>query len=129
MLNVCSSCVNFGTEVKIQSAVQTRITRPQREITEQAINPDFAAIIKKAREAKSLTRKQFANRINEKTSVIERVEKGMRPDARLRKKLESALDVYLGYQEESVQLKPQKSEEYTLGDAVQIRIRKRKSSF
>ena len=98
----------------------------KKEIAEQAINPDFAAIIKEARETRKLTREQLAKRINEKVSVIERVEKGMRPDERLRKKLENALNIDMSYEEEKVRLAPQKSEEYTLGDAAQIRVRKKK---
>ena len=99
----------------------------QKEIIEQSINPDFATIIKKAREAKKLTREQLANRINEKSSVIERVEKGMKPDEKFRRKLENALNIDMGYEEENVKITLKKAEDYTLGDAAQIRVRKKKA--
>ncbi len=126
ILNVCSSCVKFGKEIRAQPDIKNiiGIIKPQKVI-EQAINPDFAAIIKEAREEKKLTREQLANKINEKVSVIERVERDMKPDVKLRKKLENALNIDLSYEEEKVQVKLQKNEDYTLGDAVQIRIRKK----
>ena len=124
ILNVCPTCLRFGSEVRISS--ERKIIPKQKDIIEDAINPDFSVIIKERRESLRLTREQLAKRINEKVSVIERVEHGMKPNTKLRKKLESALKIDLSYEEEKVRLAPQKSEEYTLGDAAQIRMRKKK---
>ncbi len=126
MLNVCSSCVSFGTEVKIEEK-RTIPTVKTKEIPEDTINPEFARIIKQAREAKRLSREQLASRINEKVSVIERIERDMKPDERLRRKVENALDIDLSYEEEPVKMQSKITEDYTLGDAVQIRVRKKKN--
>ncbi len=92
-----------------------------KEITEEYINPDFPTIIREVRESLKLTHDQLAKKINEKVSVIERIEHGMKPDTKLRKKLEHALGIDLSYEEDKVQMRQQKSEEYTLGDAAEIR--------
>ena len=49
-----------------------------------------------------------------------------KPDAKLRRKLENTLNLDLRYEEENIKLKLETTEDYTLGDAVQIRVRKRK---
>ena len=126
MLNVCSSCVSFGTEVKIEEK-RTIPTVKTKEIPEDTINPDFATLIRQAREAKRLSMEQLASRINEKVSVIERIERDMKPDERLRRKVENTLDIDLSYEEEPVKMQSKITEDYTLGDAVQIRVRKKKN--
>ncbi len=125
ILNVCASCAKLGKEIRL--AEPARKTIPVKEIEEIAINPDFPKIIKGSRESKRLTREQLAKKIGEKTSVIERVEHGMKPDERLRRKLEHALSVNLSYKEADVKINPKKGDDYTLGDAVQIKIKKKKS--
>lgn len=101
-------------------------TLKTKEIPEDTINPDFATLIRQAREAKRLSREQLASIINEKVSVIERIERGMKPDERLRRKVENALDIDLSYEEEPVKMQSKTTEDYTLGDAAQIRVRKKK---
>ena len=125
VLNVCTSCKDFGTELKEEKKIPLPLSKT-KEIPEDTINPDFAIIIRQAREAKHLSREQLASMINEKVSVIERIERGMKPDGRLRRKVENALDIDLSYEEEPVKVQLKTTDDYTLGDAVQIRIKKRK---
>lgn len=58
--------------------------------------PDYPERIRGAREAKGWKREELARRINEKLSIIEKLEKGkMRPDDRLVSRLQKALQVKL----------------------------------
>lgn len=118
VLNVCSSCAQLGQKIEV---VKER-KKPALTIDVPAINPDFSRIIKNARERMQLTREQLANKINEKASSIERVEKGMRPDAALTKKLERFLKIKLvGYSEAAANIKDIKMDELTLGDVAKVR--------
>lgn len=55
---------------------------------------DYNEIIKSAREGRGLTREEMGKKINEKTSVITRLEsKKMQPDIKLARKLEHALKI------------------------------------
>ncbi len=55
---------------------------------------DYNEIIKSAREGRGLTREELGKKINEKTSVITRLEsKKMQPDIKLARKLEHALKI------------------------------------
>lgn len=98
IVSVCDNCVKFGR------AVETRLYRPMArkiQLAELADNntmlaTDYGTRVKKARETKDLTRTEFARIINERESVIKRIEaQKMEPDDKLLKKLEQFLDIKL----------------------------------
>ena len=98
IVSVCDNCVKFGR------AVETRLYKPLArqiqlaELTENntMITADYGARVKKARETKDLTHTEFARVINERESVIKRIEaQKMEPDDKLLKKLEQFLDIKL----------------------------------
>ncbi len=101
-LMLCDRCSKFGTEVK---PVETRrVARPGVRPrkgggpveSEYDLAPDYPERIRGAREAKGWKREELARRINEKLSIIEKLEKGkMRPDDRLVSRLQKALQVKL----------------------------------
>ena len=71
---------------------------------------------------KGLTRKEFANKISEKESVIRRIEmEEMIPDEKLRRKIENFLDISLTekYQEKRIETKTRKGR-LTLGDVGEV---------
>lgn len=97
VLSVCSSCAKLGRAAELKVELPER--RPLTDCS--VINPDFAKIIRNARIKQDLSIEQLGGKIGEKTSVLERVERGMRPTDGLAKKLEKALKIkLLGYQEE-----------------------------
>lgn len=107
VMAVCDDCAKFGRiqkeppkpkfvkqnkkNKKAKKQQQKRREEPQEELIE-----DYNEIIRKKRESKGWTREQLGQKINEKVSVINRIESGkMVPDTKLIKKLENALDVEL----------------------------------
>lgn len=125
VVSVCEDCAKMGERVFESKPVQMR-ERPKLTIEQTIIYPDFANIVKQAREVKNLKREELAKYISEKISVIERIEKGNRPTDNTAKKLEKALDIQLlGYEEREYRQTTGKSEPLTLGDVVKIKQRKK----
>jgi putative transcription factor len=94
------------------------------EPTEELIE-DFSLEVRKAREAKNWSREDLGKKINERVSVITRIETGkMTPDNKLTKKLEKALDITLLEDVDNVDLNQfisNSSGERTLGNIMKIK--------
>ncbi|XGI83806.1 multiprotein bridging factor aMBF1 [Halorutilales archaeon Cl-col2-1] len=145
-LRVCSNCEEFGTvlhdetETESQSSSQaesqsqnksTTSTRSKsssggrnRDLFDEigTLAADYDDKVRNARESKGLSQEDFADEINEKVSLVRKIEKGdMRPDEKVRQKLESSLEIELT--EEGVSEGDWSSEGssdgYTLGDIVE----------
>ena len=135
---VCKECSKLG---KIQKAPpkpkfrkQDKTKRPkttrnknysrQDEPTEELIE-DFDIEIRKARESKDWSREVLGKKINERVSVITRIETGkMTPDLKLTKKLEKALNIKLLEKVNNVDLNQfvnTSSGERTLGNVMKIK--------
>ncbi|MBS3053169.1 MAG: TIGR00270 family protein [Candidatus Aenigmarchaeota archaeon] len=121
-LNVCKRCAKLGNV--LEGPVQV-VPKKDFEIHVPEIAPDFKDMIKSARSSKQITRKELAERIGEKESVIARVEKGIRPPKHVASKLEKTLGIDLAYEEHDQKIFVQKTEEITLGDVLEIRVRKK----
>ncbi len=83
---------------------------------------NYGMLIIETRKKRNLTREEFAKKINEKESVIRRVEsEEMKPDDALTKKIERFLEIKLRkpYEEKPIPKKQAKGE-LTLGDIVEI---------
>ena len=115
-LTVCSECSKYGTiaseepkqtmapqELSIKSAKATKTHRivaikkyPANLESDLELVDDFSAKIRHAREEMGLTYGELGRRINEKVSVLKKVEAGkMVPDDKLVAKLEHALRIKL----------------------------------
>jgi putative transcription factor len=115
-LEVCNECAKFGADVpreapKVEPVTsgttgytpppRTYATTPQRKrdalsTGETELAEDYSKRISKARQGKGMTQEDLAKRLNEKKSVISRLEAGeMRPTETLIKKLEKELDIKL----------------------------------
>ena len=92
VISVCESCSKLGRRTEFTVDIPTK---KFSDIDTYAINPDFSKIIKNARTTSGLTLEQLGMKINEKVSVLERVERGMRPTDALARKLEKALKIKL----------------------------------
>jgi len=114
VMQVCAKCAHFGDEVAQKAparaatpaVVSQRLERREnrqvaRDVFEtqdtgDSMVPDFARKITVARNAKGMTKKEFAARINEKLSVVHKLERGeLNPDDKLMKKLERELGITL----------------------------------
>lgn len=135
-LQVCEECAQYGKEVISESSedatsneIMQRIEKKKREResrmayddknVELAI--DYPEKINKARLDKDWTQEDLAKKINEKRSVIAKLEKAdMRPSEELRKKLERTLDIDLMEQIEEVQMtETEESGGMTIGDLIE----------
>ena len=89
----------------------------------QEIVENYAEVIREAREKAGLNHEDLGKRINEKESVLRKVETGkMIPNNLLVSKLEHTLKIKLlvPVSEEKVSLPKEASHEFTLGDAIKI---------
>lgn len=142
-LHACSRCAELGkpvqqkkkpgfgppTELRRRPVHIPREVRPgpSREPRRELVPvEDFTRLIRKAREQRGMAQKDVARALNERTSVITKVESGkMAPTISLARKLERLFKLTLLEEAESVDLPPVPSQSSaTLGDVVQIRRKK-----
>jgi len=126
-LNVCSDCSKFGKilpQFKKYSAETQNQRIENNEEKVELLAEDYSDIIRKKREMAGLSLKDFANKINEKESIIHKIETGaFEPQLALAKKLEKALGIKLieEYKEKHEPYKKKKEEGFTLGDFIKIK--------
>jgi len=133
-LDVCSACSRFGKAVSApkrfgkEDFLRYRAKQIQRqEPTEEKIElllEDYADIIKRKRESMGLTQKDFAIKVNEKESVIHKIEtSALYPPIWLAKKLEKALGIKLieEHTEGHKLSKSKNSDGLTLGDFIKLK--------
>lgn len=106
VLEVCDQCAVYGepvedTTVPTSTAVQTQRIfsqkKPEKIIEEEYILvDDYPERVRKARQQLGLEQKDLARMINEKQSVISKIESGsFQPDDTIVKKLEKTLKISL----------------------------------
>ena len=143
-LTVCTECSKHGTStweptkpgdtalrptviahgVPIQGPIQIKkkvITA--RVDTSQEIIENYAEVIRDAREHLGYSHEDLGKKINEKESVLRKIETGkMTPNEHLISKLEHTLKIKLlvPVSEEKVPLPKATSREFTLGDAIKV---------
>ena len=131
-LNVCRSCSKYGKVLKrIREPIKEKPKKPVKiEIvskepeTEELVVEDYAKRIKQKREQMDLTQEKLAKKLNEKESLLQKIESGhMKPSLRLAKKLQNFLGIKL-----IEEFKPQKrthaktsSGPLTIGDLITIK--------
>ncbi len=124
LLNVCENCAKFGNAVIIKKIQEEK--KPIRKFVNEVINiinPDYPILIKNSREKLGLKQKELALKINEKESLIHKLETGnLQPTILVAKKLEKLLNISLVelYQEshEALNLK---DDHLTIGDMLKLR--------
>ncbi len=117
-MKTCKACAKFGTPVKDKGKGSTSSSTPadRREVLRKVMEKrermkrgrdiyedikeeivgDYPDMVRRARNQQGMTREELAKKINEKESVIAKVESGnMLPDESLRKKLERTLHLKL----------------------------------
>ena len=89
---------------------------------EEAIKTNFHLLIKNERAKKSLTQEELAKKLNEKASLIKRVEEGWEPPLSIIKKLERFFNIELTEEIEEKQIESKTDrKELTIGDVVEVR--------
>ncbi len=135
ILDVCSKCAHYGkpqdkwTPVSRKMAPTERVIvshRPKRDAFDKLddeILPDYAHVIRKARESQGLTIEELASKMMEKATLIRKIEREeLMPEDTVRKKLETTLNIKLT---EKVSSQDQRGSGFirrtTLGDVAIIR--------
>jgi len=151
-LYVCNECKNYGKVEEVidllklaksqknkkdmQGSAPINVTiRSSQEnafTTLETIVPNYAELVKKARETLKLKQSDLAKIINEKESLIHNIERGkIEPPLNVAKKLERALHIKLietldledlneGQDNVKLKIKPKNKETLTLGDLIKI---------
>ena len=91
--------------------------------TSQEIVADYAEVIRQAREKLGLNTEDLGKKINEKESLLRKIETGkVSPSDQLISKLEHALKIKLlvAVTEEKVPVPKAASREFTLGDVIKV---------
>ena len=132
-LNVCGNCARFGkatkpeiaaTPVEIAQRLELREKRLRTknvfENIENELVDDYAKKIRDARTKMNLTPEELGKRINEKKTVITKIEsKSMRPDENLIKKLETTLNIKLTEKTKTEKVETKRTGgELTIGDLI-----------
>lgn len=123
ILRVCKKCSVLGAKMEEAKAEQKPLRAARIELTEFV--PDFAEKIKHARESAGMNKSDLARRIGVSHSLVSRIEKGMRPTEAVAKRLEKELKIGMFYKDTVITTKAEKMPEVTLGDVVELRIRKK----
>lgn len=125
------STTSTGAQTKPQTGLAFEKTkRKERAGEEFEVIEKYGGLIRQAREKIGLSYEELGKRINEKVSVIQRLEsQRLVPDAKLAKKLEYALKIKLLREAEipAVSKEDKGPSETTLGDIVTIKHKKSES--
>jgi putative transcription factor len=120
ILTVCKECVKFGEEVPILEVRSAKKILPKIEELEHII-PDFHKVIRNAREKMKLTQEELAKKLNEKSSIIKRIEEGWKPSSSLIAKVERFFNIKLTEKLEEKQIdKKVEEKKLTIGDIVEV---------
>ncbi len=128
VIEVCERCSKFGTKVNVQQEAVYKAIKRSIKISDLGnvdleLVPEYGRLIARVREDKGLTRYDVAKKINEKESVVKRLEdQEFEPAEELIKKIENFLDIRLRERYEGVvlQRREKKRIDLTVGDVVEV---------
>jgi len=127
VLTVCHECSKFGKvvgiiEQKVEKTPKTALM-PEKEVMEIVVK-DYADKIKKKREELGLKQGQLAHKINEKESLVQKIESGnFEPSIGLAKKIGKFLKIKLVEEYEEIYENQEKTKTgaLTIGDMIKIK--------
>jgi len=121
VLTVCDECVKFGEEIAVVEIKAAKKIIPRLEGLEQSVKSNFHLTIKNERVKRNLTQEELAKKLNEKASVMKRIEDGWEPPLNTIKKIERFFNIKLTeeVEEKRVETKASKAE-LTIGDVVEV---------
>ena len=128
-LSVCNECNKFG---KVIGVIEQKVNdmpskdkneEPKIKIMDMVIQ-DYAEKIRKKRESLGLKQEEFAKKINEKGSLIQKIESGhFEPSIGLAKKIANFLKIRLveEYGEKHEKQAHSKTDSFTIGDFIKMK--------
>ena len=130
-LDVCDDCARFGTIISRPKPILTKnipqgrtpVMLPKRKENLEIITSDYAQKIKNAREKLELTQEEFSKKLNERESIMQKIESGhFKPSIEQARKLEKELHINLieNFEDGEVPVAAheKRDEGFTLGDFV-----------
>lgn len=132
-LSVCEKCATFGKVLRPLQDESPRKIGPKKdevikimvkEEPEETLVDNLGTLVKDRREQLKLKQDQLAKRINEKESLIQKIESGhVKPDLKVARKLEQYLNIKLFEEIEHKRVSTQKrlSGPLTIGDLITIK--------
>ena len=144
-ITVCQSCAQYGEKIKKKPSLlntkKINYSKPvytskkyrskESEIESIDIVPDYPNRIRNARASRNLNQDQFAQKLNEKPSLIRRIEAGkVEPTVKLAKKIEQIYNIKLLKKTDEIKLAIEtdkymkKTKASSLGDIAFIKKRK-----
>ena len=123
-LTVCASCGKYGKMLQkpVMHAAKAAVQKAPEP--SEVVVSDYAQRIRSAREKSGMTQKEFALKLNEKESIIHKLENGLFvPPIDLAKKLERLLRIKLVEieQEEKPEAAKKSSGPLTIGDIINLK--------
>ena len=98
LITVCKQCAQFGEVIQIKKQVEKPVQKRTITLEEEfeSVKPNYAEIIKHARELMNLKQEQVAKLISEKESIYQKIESGnFTPSLITAKKLERFFKIKL----------------------------------
>ncbi len=123
VMQVCDSCAEMGEKVSRKKKKKSK--KKTRRISKKELASDYGDRVRKAREDREESIAELADRLNEKASVIKKIEREeLKPDKSLAGKLSQELEITLyvnpevtNYDESS----SSDSRKATLGDVADVK--------
>ena len=128
LMNVCKKCLSFGKPVERNKDFNVNEIAKKKVKNEKIslLKENYNSIIKESREKLKLSPEDFAKKLNEKVSLIHKVEnKEIIPSDAFVKKIENFFHIKLfdEYQDSEINLNIH-SAALTIGDLIKIKKRK-----
>ena len=129
-LDVCPACASFGTVLRKAPPIPSMAQQKQRAMRVVVPQPkerlvaDFSERIRKQREKRGLTQEEFARKLAERQSLVQKMESGSYvPSLDVARKIERILEVKLVEEEseELVVIPRSTGTSHTLGDFMKKR--------
>ncbi len=128
---VCENCKKYGeviSEVSEKKPVKHVVKSKPMPTKEEVVVENYAEIIRNTREKLGLTQADFAKKLGERESLMKKIEDGkLVPTLDLAKKIEKEFNIKLIEEIDASEyaVKSGKEEETTLGDIVDLKVRKK----
>lgn len=125
-LNVCDSCAEMGETVETKSKKRKKKKKSRSGNSSRkskVLTSGYGNKIKEARESEKLSIKEVANSLNEKESVIKKIEsKDLKPEKSLASKLEKkfGISLYVNPSVSDVETDSGDDRSATLGDVAEV---------
>lgn len=127
ILKVCDSCAEMGEEIKTKtkrSKKKKKKKRLTRKRNQEVLINDYGKKVKKAREKKQLSIMELADDLNEKESLLKKIEQqDLKPEKALAQKLEKKFDIELYTVPEAFDQETESGDDRaaTLGDVAEVK--------